>query len=379
MNKKLTVTLIIMFFIFNIKVYGEDAFIIEKNIDEIINIENINILDKNKNKIGDRSYSSVVTLNNGNLLVGELKPNQTYDYYELNKQGKKTFITNSKYYIKDINAQTGSFTIVKKENNEYYLGVLDKEFNVIYDNIFEYKENAFTEYSDILKVKNKGYGVFTIDGNQIISPIFDNIKKIDNDKFECLYKNNIYILKNSNGVYINETALNKVDNWAKDSVKRAVDLGFISHNLQVKLNENITRAEFCEIIIKLYEEKTGFDISTTVKSPFVDTNNDYVLKAYTLGIVSGKANNKFEPNSYITREESAVILSNLMGKMEYHITELNYTYKDEKLISNWAKNSIQLVSNAKIMNGDTKGYFNPKNNYKVVEAISTIMRLYNLK
>ncbi len=372
MNKKLALTLIAILFIFNIKTYANDTFTTEKNKNEILNIENDNVIEH-------KNYNSVVTLNNGNLLVGELKPNQTYDYYEVNKQGEKNFITNTKYYIKDINAQTGNFTTVKKENDKYYLGVLDKEFNIIYDNIFEYKENAFNEYSDTLKVKNKGYGVFSIDGNEIISPIFDKISKIDNNTFECVYKNDTYILKNKNGVYINETALENVDNWAKDSVKRAIDLGFISHSLQVKLNENITRAEFCEIIIKLYEEKTGFAISSTVKNPFVDTNDKYILKAYTLGIVSGKTYNRFEPNSYITREESAVILNNLLKKMEYPILDAQYRYKDDNLISSWAKSSVQAVSNIKIMTGDTKGYFNPKNNYKIVEAISTIMRLYDLK
>ena len=65
--------------------------------------------------------------------------------------------------------------------------------------------------------------------------------------------------------------------------------------------------------------------------------------------------------------------------MEYIINEVYFEYKDEKQISSWAKESVQIVSNAGIMTGDTKGNFNPKNNYKIVEAISTIMRLYNLK
>ncbi len=43
--------------------------------------------------------------------------NKTYDYYELNKDGKKNFIINSKYYIKDINKETGNFITVDKKNN----------------------------------------------------------------------------------------------------------------------------------------------------------------------------------------------------------------------------------------------------------------------
>nr|WP_317358954.1 S-layer homology domain-containing protein [uncultured Tyzzerella sp.] len=385
MNIKLIVFILSFVFLYNANIYANDIkpsqsyFKINKNDNDIINVENIQILDANNNIVGNKNWSSAVILNNGNLLIGEYKPNKTYDYYEVNKQGEQSFITNSKYYIKNINSQTGNFITVKNENNKYYLGVLDKEFKVIYDNIFEYKENAFNDYSDILKLKNNGYGVFTIDGEEIVSPIFDNIKKVDNDTFECLYNNNLYILKNINGVYINETAISNVDNWAKDSVKEAINLNFVPQRLQVKLNDYITREEFCEIMLRLYEQKTGFIIPTNMKNPFIDTNSEYVLKAYNLGIVSGKTQNKFEPNSCITREESAVILSNLLKKMEIVLTDVEYLYNDENLISSWAKDSIQTVSNAGIMKGDKNNNFNPKNNYKVVEAISTIMRLYKLK
>ena len=385
MNKKFILLITSLVFLLSINVYGNNIkyeneyFKIEKNNNEIISRETITILDSNNDKIGNKNWSSAVILNNGNLLVGEYKSNKSYDYYEVNKQGQQTFITNSKYYIKDINSQTGNFITVNNENGNYYMGVLDREFNIIFDTIFSYKANAFKDYSEILKIKSGGYGVFTIDGDELIQPIFDSIKKIDNNSFECVYNNKIYTLKNSNGIYINQTAINSVDNWAKDSVEKASKLNFISQQLQVKLNSNITREEFCEILIKLYEEKTGFSISINANNPFIDTKNEFVLKAYNLGIVSGKSKNKFEPNQYITREESSVILSNLIKKMEYIINEVYFEYKDEKQISSWAKESVQIVSNAGIMTGDTKGNFNPKNNYKIVEAISTIMRLYNLK
>ncbi len=380
MNKKCIVTILSIVFLSNINIYAnQHNFKINKNDNDIISMENIEVLDINNNKVGNKNWSSAVILNSGNLLVGEFKTDKTYDYYEINKQGEKSFITNSKYYIKDIDSKTGNFITVKNENNNYYLGVLDKEFNIIYDNIFEYKENAFEEYSDILKLKDGKYGVFTIEGEEIINPIFESIKKINNENFECIYNNKTYTIKNINGIYVNETAIKNVNNWAKDSLEKALKLNFVSQDLQLKLNDYITREQFCELIVKLYEEKTSFQIPIRKKNIFIDTNNKYVLKAYSLGIVSGKSENKFEPNSYITREESAVILSNLIGKMEYSITEVGYIYKDNNLISNWAKESVQIVSNAKIMNGDNNNNFNPKDNYKVIEAISTIMRLYELK
>ena len=169
MNKKFILLITSLVFLLSVNVYGNNIkyeneyFKIEKNNNEIISRETITILDSNNNKIGNKNWSSAVILNNGNLLVGEYKSNKSYDYYEVNKQGQQTFITNSKYYIKDINSQTGNFITVNNENGNYYMGVLDREFNIIFDTIFSYKTNAFKDYSEILKIKGGGYGVFTID------------------------------------------------------------------------------------------------------------------------------------------------------------------------------------------------------------------------
>lgn len=384
MNKKMWLILLIVA-VFNTKIYAKDItpdnkyFKIQNNDNSIISLENISVFDSNNNKVGGKNWSSAVFLNNGNVLVGERKQDKTYDYYEVNKDGGKNYITNSKYYIKNINNKTGSFITVSFENNEYYLGVLDKEFNVVFDNIFHYKQDAFKDYTDILKIKNGGYGVFTIEGVEIIEPIFDKIEKIDDNNFKCYVNNIPYLFKNVDDKFINETALTNVPNWAKDSVKKAVNLGFVSQKLQTKLNQNITRAEFCEVLIKLYENKTGFTIETNNQNYFQDTNNIFVKKAYTLNIVKGKSNNKFEPDSPITRQEATVILSNLLDKMEYSTTEMYKMYNDENLIASWAKSSVQKVSKANLMVGDNKNNFNPNDNYKTVEAISTIMRFYNLK
>lgn len=384
MNKKVLLILLICT-LFNIKIYAKDItpdnkyFKIEDNDNEIISLENIAVFDNNNKKVGGKNWNSAIILNNGNVLVGEIKQDKTYDYYEVNKDGVKNFITNSKYYIKNINNKTGNFITVSFENDKYYLGVLDKEFNVVFDNIFYYKQDAFKDYTDILKTKNGGYGVFTIEGDEIIEPIFDKIEKIDDNSFKCYINNIPYLFKNADGKFVNETSLKNVPNWAKDSVKKAVDLGFISQKLQTKLDQNITRLEFCEILIKLYENKTGFTIETNDKSYFDDTDNIFVKKAYILNIVKGKSNNKFEPDSPITRQEASVILSNLLDKMEYFTTEIYKMYNDENFIAPWAKNSVQKVSNANLMVGDSKNNFNPNDNYKTVEAISTIMRFYNLK
>ncbi len=89
MSKKIIYSIISLIFLFNVDIYAnnidsEENFKIQKLKDDIINIDSINIFDSKNNKIGE-SWSSAVTLNSGNILIGKYKKDKTYDYYELNK------------------------------------------------------------------------------------------------------------------------------------------------------------------------------------------------------------------------------------------------------------------------------------------------------
>ncbi|MFR4986904.1 MAG: hypothetical protein ACLUCH_05865, partial [Lachnospirales bacterium] len=81
MYKKFILIALSSIFLFNIDIYANDInpeqsyFKIKRDNEQIINIENIEILNNDNNKIGNKNWSSAVILNNGNLLVGEYKSN----------------------------------------------------------------------------------------------------------------------------------------------------------------------------------------------------------------------------------------------------------------------------------------------------------------
>lgn len=344
----------------------------------IMPINSLKVFSKKDFKqIGD-NWSSSIMLNNGNVILGELNNGQYY-YYEINKQGDKNFLIKLNYYIKDIDKETGNYIIIQPyniEKNQFALGILNKEFKVIYEPIFEYKEINFIQNAEILKLLNGKYGLYSAQGKNIIEPIFDSLSYAENGKINAIYNNEEYILEKYNDMYINMTTIKNIDTWAKEYVLNCLNLGLVSDKLQLKFKEDITREEFCEIIIKLYEMKTGLTIDINkIKNPFTDTNNKSILKAYSLGIVLGREPNKFKPNSFITREEAAVILSNLMKSMGINLKETEKNYIDNNKISSWAYSSVMIVSSEKIMNG-YNNYFNPKNFITVQEALVTIFRLY---
>jgi hypothetical protein len=73
------------------------------------------------------------------------------------------------------------------------------------------------------------------------------------------------------------------------------------------MSGSITREEFAEVAVKLYELYTGKKAEPAPSSTFTDTTNSEILKAYQLGIVSGIGNNIFAPKATSTREQAVIV------------------------------------------------------------------------
>jgi hypothetical protein len=85
-------------------------------------------------------------------------------------------------------------------------------------------------------------------------------------------------------------------------LEKANDAGLIPEILKGKdLTKPITREEFAELALLLYEKTTGKAV-TIPQNPFTDTVNPQVLKAFSIGITQGTSTTTFEPNVLINRE-----------------------------------------------------------------------------
>ena len=87
----------------------------------------------------------------------------------------------------------------------------------------------------------------------------------------------------------------------------------------------------------------------------------------------------FAPDAYITREQAATILFRMAkflgNKTISEFGEWKY-YRDLDEISEWAFDAVRNMYRMDIMHGDENGYFSPKNNYTVEQAIATMLRMY---
>lgn len=166
--------------------------------------------------------------------------------------------------------------------------------------------------------------------------------------------------------------------WAVAELDKATDYGFVTDSIKNNMTEYITRKEFSEIAVRLYEKLTGVTAEYS-QEPFNDTTNPEVLKAYELGIVKGVGGGKFAPDHLITRQEISVMLFRTM-KMCWPQTDFTVTdvakFTDEAKIESWAIDAIRFMFKNGIIKGTGDGSVSPLINTTRQEAVLLVVRTY---
>lgn len=161
-------------------------------------------------------------------------------------------------------------------------------------------------------------------------------------------------------------------NWAVSELNHAVSLDLISEKISGDMKKNMTREEIAEVFVRGYEALGLTPVEP--RETFNDTNNPYVLKAATIGLVQGTGKGGFSPGRPVKREEVAVILSRFMKLTGSEQPVMEKIFKDEGKISSWAKDDVAFVSGLGLMKGDTKGKFHPKSNLTRQEGVILVLR-----
>ena len=179
--------------------------------------------------------------------------------------------------------------------------------------------------------------------------------------------------------------------WAKDSINSAYNKGFLSDEKDYKFKDDISRLDFCELIICLVEqtpyfvtwceenlEDDGAEFPSFIENPFTDTQNEMVLFLNHIGIINGKSKTEFAPNDKLTREEAATIIVRMMDIVspDEEKAELS-EYSDSYQISDWALDSVKRISSMGYMQGVGDNKFAPQDTYTTEQAVVTVMRIYD--
>ena len=162
-----------------------------------------------------------------------------------------------------------------------------------------------------------------------------------------------------------ETWTPQASDWAMEELLKAQNANLVPDMLKEKdLTQKTTREEFAEISVKVYEALAKKEAEAVNENPFTDTQNEQILKAYNLGITNGMTETTFEPDSFLTREQAAVMLSRAYEKAfeldklpEYDAPE---PFADDDMISDWAKEAVYYMAANGIITGMDDNMFAPK-------------------
>ena len=164
--------------------------------------------------------------------------------------------------------------------------------------------------------------------------------------------------------------------WAYEAITALVNKGVI-HGMADGVfapNDNVTRAQFFKMV------SLCFNIRSEGESDFDYALEDswykeYIINLANAGIIEGVANGDFAPDSYITRQDIAVILVRLIKKYGYEIPtiEEKTVFSDETEIADYAKEAMYLLNGYGILMGDNNKAM-PQNNATRAQAAALIYR-----
>ncbi|MDF2592372.1 MAG: hypothetical protein K0S75_1838 [Clostridia bacterium] len=167
--------------------------------------------------------------------------------------------------------------------------------------------------------------------------------------------------------------------WAKAGIDKAIAANLVPRSLRGEYGKDITREEFSEIAVSLYEALCGQEGIVQGENPFTDTQNLEVRIAYDLGIVKGVEDDIFAPSNAITRQEISVMLYRTLqaAKPKYDYSgSSNHVFADNALIAEWARKAVGYLYGIEVVNGAGDNLFNPEANTSREEAIVLAERMY---
>ncbi|WP_338658460.1 S-layer homology domain-containing protein [Paraclostridium sordellii] len=195
----------------------------------------------------------------------------------------------------------------------------------------------------------------------------------------------VYKVRDSQGATasktINITVKEKIEfndtqgHWAEKTINSFVEKGFINgyDDKTFKPDNSMTRAEFVKVINNVF----GYNQMGTEQ--FDDVNeSDWFYSDICIGInmgyIKGKSKDKFAPNDSITRQEVAMILTNIMDNKDNNLDKLSL-FKDGHQTDEWAKPSVEGAIESGYLNGYEDQTIRANGNITRAEAISMLSRV----
>ena len=174
----------------------------------------------------------------------------------------------------------------------------------------------------------------------------------------------------------------KTSTWAQSDVNFALNDNLLDLELLGNdYTKNISRLQFCSVVVRLAEEMTGKTITPAAANTFTDTSSPYVLKAYAAGITSGTSETTFSPDATLNRQQMATFLYRTLRYIEKN-SDYSYTsytsklanYTDRGQLESWAVESMAFMNALDLIKGTSDTTLSPNNKCTIEQAIAVAER-----
>ena len=165
--------------------------------------------------------------------------------------------------------------------------------------------------------------------------------------------------------------------WSMEELSAAGKHGFIPPGVRSDMKRDITREEFTEVIVRVYEKANRVHL-VAGDSPYVDTKNPSVIVATRLGLVQGVGYKHFDPEAKINRQEMATILARFLHTFDIEADKSNTkTYADHEKIRDFAVEPVYTLQSIGLMEGYEDGTFRPRTSASREQGVVLGERFYN--
>lgn len=180
--------------------------------------------------------------------------------------------------------------------------------------------------------------------------------------------------------------------WAAEEMAEAVSLGFLPADLPEDCTQPITRRDYARVALNFVSElQFNFHVggaffteaycqAKSLKSaaPFADAPEETLTQARSVGLIRGRSETEYDPDSGITRQEAALILRRAYAAYADPdaLEAAPAAWADGEKIAAWAREGVDFVTAAGVMQGVGKGRFDPLGAYTVEQCVVTFLRLY---
>ena len=176
-----------------------------------------------------------------------------------------------------------------------------------------------------------------------------------------------------NAVVAETKIFDDLDNvaWAKEAIEALYERGVINGRGEKIFdpNSNVKREEFVKMLLLATEQSTDGD-----SVDFADVSKDewyytYIASGVKLGWIKGISETNFGVGAPLTRQDMAVLIARA-AEIQAEVSQEQFL--DDSMISDYAREAVYRLRNAGIINGDADNKFNPKSYATRAEAAKVL-------